>query len=294
MSKNMPYLWRHSQKKTKPKTKNFFSLQTRRLAESFEDLNSSLPQSSVEIFPHKNMCKLLDMSLSLTEAKVLTTIAFNHKPVAIETTGTYSKFTNPFLSGLVKKLVDMYGDSWEWQWYHKRLFLPVVKGNAASILTCVQVWSDFRYSQCTNQYYYLPLAFVSMHSYCLLNVCGFCKLSCPLCSFISLICKLSWLPHSLLWWSCNNVICSTFLETCEVISFHNGFNHYTKVTVIVKLTLIDKNFVTQKDTSFTILIATFLTKTIFLLTIAMSLHTIKYLFHDSGCIIILHIHWQDL
>jgi len=33
----------------KPKTKNFFSLQTRRLAKSFEGLNSSLAQSTGEL-----------------------------------------------------------------------------------------------------------------------------------------------------------------------------------------------------------------------------------------------------
>jgi len=31
--------------------------------------------------------------------------------------------------------------------------LAVVRANAVSILACVQVWSDFTYSQCTNQYY---------------------------------------------------------------------------------------------------------------------------------------------
>jgi len=44
MAKNLPHLCRHSQKKTKPKTK-FFLFQTWRLAESFEGLNSSLAQS---------------------------------------------------------------------------------------------------------------------------------------------------------------------------------------------------------------------------------------------------------
>jgi len=51
---------------------NFFSLQMQRLAESFEGLNSSLAQSSAEILPHTNKWKLLDFSLSLMEAKVLT------------------------------------------------------------------------------------------------------------------------------------------------------------------------------------------------------------------------------
>ena len=43
----------------------------RRLAKSFEGLNNSLAQSSTEVFPHKNTCKLLDFSLNQLEAKVL-------------------------------------------------------------------------------------------------------------------------------------------------------------------------------------------------------------------------------
>jgi len=46
-------------KNLKPKTQ-IFLLQTWRLAKSFEGLNSSLVQSSAEIFPLKHMCKLLD------------------------------------------------------------------------------------------------------------------------------------------------------------------------------------------------------------------------------------------
>ena len=65
----------------------------------------------------------------------------NHhlQPVAIETTGVYGKSTAPFLSGLAKKLVDVSGDPRECQWLHQRLSLAVVRGNAASILACVQV-----------------------------------------------------------------------------------------------------------------------------------------------------------
>jgi len=51
---------------------NLFPLQMRRLAESFEALNSSPAESSAEIFPHKNTCKLLDFSLNLPDTKVLT------------------------------------------------------------------------------------------------------------------------------------------------------------------------------------------------------------------------------
>jgi len=56
----------------------------------------------------------------------------------------------------------------------------VVTWNAAGILGCVQVWSDFSYSQYTNQYYYPPLSFVSMHSYCFPNLNAFCKFCCLL------------------------------------------------------------------------------------------------------------------
>jgi len=59
--------------------------------------------------------------------------------VAIETTGVYGKSTAPFLSGLTKKVVDVSGDPRERQWLHQRLSLAVARGNAASILACVQV-----------------------------------------------------------------------------------------------------------------------------------------------------------
>ena len=65
------------------------------------------------------------------------------QPVAIETTGVYGKSTAPFLSGHSKKLVDVSGDPRECQWLHQRLSLAVARGNAVSILACVQVWSDF-------------------------------------------------------------------------------------------------------------------------------------------------------
>jgi len=61
------------------------------------------------------------------------------QPVAIETTGVYSKSTAPFLSCLAKKLVGISGDPREVQWLHQRLSLAVVRGNTASILACVQV-----------------------------------------------------------------------------------------------------------------------------------------------------------
>jgi len=68
----------------------------------------------------------------------------NHfQPVAIEITGVYGKSTAPFLSGLTKKLVDVSGGPRERQWLHQRLSLAVARGNAASTLACVQVWSNF-------------------------------------------------------------------------------------------------------------------------------------------------------
>ena len=64
---------------------------------------------------------------------------YHLQPVAMETTGVYGKSTAPFLSGLATKLVDVSGDSRERQWLHQRLSLAVARGNAASILACVQV-----------------------------------------------------------------------------------------------------------------------------------------------------------
>ena len=51
----------------------------------------------------------------------------------------YGKSTAPFLSCLAKKLVDMPGDPRERQWLHQHLSPAMVRGNAASILACVQV-----------------------------------------------------------------------------------------------------------------------------------------------------------
>jgi len=49
MALKLPDLWRHSQKICNPKPKNFFQVQTRRLANRFEALNSSLAQSAEEL-----------------------------------------------------------------------------------------------------------------------------------------------------------------------------------------------------------------------------------------------------
>jgi len=41
-----------------------FSLETLRISESFEGLNSSLAQLAVDLFLHKDPCKLLDLTLT--------------------------------------------------------------------------------------------------------------------------------------------------------------------------------------------------------------------------------------
>jgi len=43
------HLWRHSQKNCIPQAKNFFRVQSTRLANRFEPLNSSLAQSAEEL-----------------------------------------------------------------------------------------------------------------------------------------------------------------------------------------------------------------------------------------------------
>jgi len=46
---NVLHLWRHSQKKRTPQATNFFRVQSTRLADPFEPLNSSLAQSVEEL-----------------------------------------------------------------------------------------------------------------------------------------------------------------------------------------------------------------------------------------------------
>jgi len=46
---NILHLWRHSQKKPIPQAKNFFQVQSTRLANPFEPLNSSLAQWAEEL-----------------------------------------------------------------------------------------------------------------------------------------------------------------------------------------------------------------------------------------------------
>jgi len=52
---NMPSLWRHLQKSPHRKRKTFFSILTTRLAESVDDLDSSLAQSPGKLYD----CKVL-------------------------------------------------------------------------------------------------------------------------------------------------------------------------------------------------------------------------------------------
>jgi len=50
------HFWHHSQRIRTPQPNNFFSLQTTRLAETFEPLNSSLPLSVSELHSRKATC----------------------------------------------------------------------------------------------------------------------------------------------------------------------------------------------------------------------------------------------
>jgi len=64
-------------KNPNPPSKNFFQVQTRRLAESFESLNSSLPLSVPELGARKAMCDLYFLAQNpqnRPDAKVLKTL----------------------------------------------------------------------------------------------------------------------------------------------------------------------------------------------------------------------------
>jgi len=50
------HLWRHSQKNHIPQAKNFFPVQTRRLAASFETFNGSVEHIGPDKFPRKTTC----------------------------------------------------------------------------------------------------------------------------------------------------------------------------------------------------------------------------------------------
>jgi len=49
MAQKLLHLWHHSQKIRNPYSKNFFGVQSRRLFDLFEPLNSSLVQSAEEL-----------------------------------------------------------------------------------------------------------------------------------------------------------------------------------------------------------------------------------------------------
>jgi len=51
MTPKLLHLWRHSQKIRTPQPKNFLRVQTRRLADPFKSLNSSLAQSVEQLRP---------------------------------------------------------------------------------------------------------------------------------------------------------------------------------------------------------------------------------------------------
>jgi len=50
MAQNLLHFWHNSQKIWTPQPKKFFRVQTRRLADPFEPLNSSLAQSAEELW----------------------------------------------------------------------------------------------------------------------------------------------------------------------------------------------------------------------------------------------------
>jgi len=50
------HLWSHSTKNRTPPSKNFFRVQTRRLAASFDASTRSVTQTGAEIFPRKATC----------------------------------------------------------------------------------------------------------------------------------------------------------------------------------------------------------------------------------------------
>jgi len=102
------------------------------------------------------------------------------QPVAVETTGVYGKSTAFFRAASQRNLLIRLGNPGSnsgftsaCPWVCSEEMLPV-------LLACAQVWYGLSYSQCTNQCYSLPLAFVPMYSYCLQNVRAFCKFYCPL------------------------------------------------------------------------------------------------------------------
>ena len=64
---------------------------------------------------------------------------YRFEPVAIETSGAIGPSTSRFLSELGKKIVSKTGERRASQWMYQRLSVAVMRGNAASILTCTSV-----------------------------------------------------------------------------------------------------------------------------------------------------------
>ena len=100
--------------------------------------DGSSPMCTTFIAEFPQVCNII--SFAATKAEVAKCQKYHDlqsnyhlQPVAIETTGVYGKSTALFLSGLVKKLVDVSGDPRECQLLHQHLSLAVARGNAASI-----------------------------------------------------------------------------------------------------------------------------------------------------------------
>jgi len=160
---------------------------------------------------------------------------YHFQPVTIETTGVYGKSTAPFLSGLAKKLADVSGDPRERQWLHQHLSLAVVRGNAASTLACVQVWSDILFFflvtfNVLTKHRCLPLAAVSMYSYRLPNPCFFFKFYCSLsravlpCALVKYLVKRTAYDQTTAW--CYVPHCSHHCIFIQALMFTNRWFAY--------------------------------------------------------------------
>jgi len=160
---------------------------------------------------------------------------YHFQPVAIETTGVYSKSTAPVLSGLAKKLVDVSGDPRERQWLHQCLSLSVVRRNAASIS-----WPVCKFA--------LILSVLFLVAFNVLTSIADCHL--PLYQCISIVSQILILSVSFIipsvaqcylahWstilsiaWSMDDestawcYICSTLLVTLEFVIAHIFVNSY--------------------------------------------------------------------
>ena len=89
-----------------------------------------------------------------TQANMLAVFSYYFQPVAIWTTGVYGKSTDPFLSCLAKKLVDISSDPTEQQWFHQRLSLAVVRGKTFEAqLTSDVNWDVRTEPTCASSYF---------------------------------------------------------------------------------------------------------------------------------------------